>query len=113
MIETVKYEAFQLRQLSGEWLIELFKDNCVPCKMLGKSLERVRNRARILKVHLAESDFAQAGSALSVRSVPTVLLVRDGELLHQSAGFKSPADLTRLLEEHFTAEHLAVEQAVA
>jgi thioredoxin-like negative regulator of GroEL len=113
MIETIRYEAFSVRKLAGEWLIELFKDNCVPCKMLGKSLERVQDSARILKVHLADTDFEQASAELRVQSVPTVLLVRDGRVLHQTAGFKTPADLAQLLDRHFTGNAQAAEVAAA
>lgn len=113
MIETVRYETFSVSKLAGEWLIELFKDNCVPCKMLGKSLERVQDSAQILKVHLADSDFEQASSELRVQSVPTVLLVRDGQVLHQTAGFKTPADLSQLLEQYFTGNAHAAEMVAA
>lgn len=104
MVETVKYDSFSMRELRGEWLIELFKDNCMPCKMLSRSLDRFRDSTNILKVHLEdEAAIQRAAASLKVRSVPTLLLVRDGELLYQSAGFKTPADLGDLLGEHVEA----------
>ncbi len=102
MVETVKYDSFSMGELQGEWLIELFKDNCMPCKMLARSLDRFRDSTNILKVHLEdEAAIKRAVTNLKVQSVPTLLFVRDGELLHQSAGFKTPADLVSLLTKHF------------
>lgn len=102
MTETVGFTHFQPDALQGEWLVEFYKDNCVPCKMLGKTLDRLQGEANVLKVHLSgDSDFELAAGNYGVKSVPTLLFVRDGELLHQSAGFKSPADLSRLLDQHF------------
>lgn len=109
MVETVGYESFSMGELRGEWLVELFKDDCLPCKMLGRTLDRFQEKNNILKVHLRDhDDFESAAGSLRVQSVPTVMLVRDGEVLHQSAGFKSPADLSRLLTEHFQGAGAAV-----
>ncbi len=108
MTQTVGFTHFQPDTLQGEWLVEFYKDDCVPCKMLGKTLDRLQGEANILKVHLqGDSDFESAAGSYGVQSVPTLLLVRDGELLHQSAGFKSPADLSRLLDQHFDSGKVA------
>ena len=101
--DTVGFEAFRQDALQGEWLVEFYKDNCVPCKMLGKSLEKLQAGTNVLKVHLdGDADFEQALGDFGIQSVPTLMLVRDGQLLHQSAGFKSPADLNRLVDQHFS-----------
>lgn len=108
MAETVGFTKFEPRMLQGEWLVEFFKDDCVPCKMLGKTIDRLDGEANVLKVHLdGDSDFELAAGNYGVQSVPTLLFVRDGELLHQSAGFKSPADLARLLDQHFDSGKVA------
>jgi thioredoxin 1 len=107
MVETRAYDSFSMTELQGEWLVEFFKDDCVPCKMLSRTLERFQDNTNVLKVHLAaEEDFTSAASSLSVQSVPTMLLVRDGRVLHQSAGFKTPADLARLLDQHFSGQQV-------
>lgn len=108
MTETAAFTNFQPESLQGEWLVEFYKDNCVPCKMLAKTLDRLHGEANILKVHLSgDADFESAAGSYGVKSVPTLLLVRDGELLHQSAGFKSPADVNRLLDQHFDTARAA------
>ncbi len=108
MADTVVFEEFRPEALQGEWLVEFYKDNCVPCKMLGKTLDRFQSDTNVLKVFLSgDADFENAAADYSVRSVPTLLLVRDGELLHQTAGFKSPAELSSLLSTHFESAKVA------
>lgn len=108
MADTVVFEEFRPDALQGEWLVEFYKDNCVPCKMLGKTLDRFQNDTNVLKVFLSDAaDFENAAADYAVQSVPTLLLVRDGELLHQTAGFKSPAELSSLLNTHFESAKVA------
>lgn len=81
-------------------LIDFYADWCGPCRMLAPILERLavefEGRAEIVKVNVdAEPELA---SAFEVRSIPTLALMMDGQLVGKTAGLVSEAGLRQILE---------------
>lgn len=80
-------------------LVDFFATWCGPCKYQGPILEElataIGDDARIIKIDI---DRNQAVAAkYNVRSVPTLMIFKNGEVLWKEAGVKEKADLVTLL----------------
>lgn len=90
--------------VSGEGLVlvDFFATWCQPCKMMHPILEQVKatlgDRIRIIKVDVDKHN--DIAAAYAIRSVPTLMLFRKGEILHRQSGALSAADLLALLDPY-------------
>ena len=83
-------------------LVDFFATWCGPCKYQAPILEElasaIGDEARIIKIDI---DRNQAVAAkYNVRSVPTLMIFRNGEVLWKEAGVKEKADLVALLGKY-------------
>ena len=83
-------------------LVDFFAKWCGPCKYQGPILEElataIGDDARIIKIDI---DRNQAVAAkYNVRSVPTLMIFKNGEVLWKEAGVKEKADLVTLLGKY-------------
>ena len=83
-------------------LVDFFATWCGPCKYQGPILEELASAigddARIIKIDI---DRNQAVAAkYNVRSVPTLMIFKNGEVLWKEAGVKEKADLVTLLGKY-------------
>ena len=88
--------------ISGEGLVlvDFFATWCQPCKMMHPVLEEVKSvlgdKIRIIKVDVDK--YGDTATAYQIRSVPTLILFRKGEVLYRQSGAMSRADLLALLD---------------
>jgi thioredoxin 1 len=80
-------------------LVDFFATWCGPCKYQGPILEElataIGDDARIIKIDI---DRNQAVAAkYNVRSVPTLMIFKNGEVLWKEAGVKEKEQLIQLL----------------
>ena len=80
-------------------LVDFFATWCVPCKYQGPILEElataIGDEARIIKIDI---DRNQAVAAkYNVRSVPTLMIFKNGEVKWKEAGVKEKEQLIQLL----------------
>jgi thioredoxin 1 len=81
-------------------LVDFFATWCGPCKYQGPILEElatvIGDDARIIKIDI---DRNQAVAAkYNVRSVPTLMVFKKGEIVWREAGVKEKSDLIKLLQ---------------
>ncbi|MGB0886465.1 MAG: thioredoxin, partial [Chitinophagales bacterium] len=81
-------------------LIDFFAEWCGPCKALAPTLKQVANKlegkARVIKIDIDKNE--SLASQLNVRSVPTLMVYKNGKQLWRQSGALSANDLTKLLE---------------
>lgn len=81
-------------------LVDFFAAWCQPCKMMHPVLEQVKavlgDKIRIIKIDVDKHGDIAGG--YNIRSVPTLMLFRRGEVLYRQSGAMSKADLLSLLE---------------
>ncbi len=94
-------------------IVDLWAEWCGPCKTLGPILEKLAgeyNGAFVLaKVDVDKEQ--ELGAAFQVRSIPTVFLVRDGQILDGFQGALPEGQVREFLTHHgiAPAEAAAVE----
>ena len=82
-------------QSSSPALVDFWAEWCGPCKMLTPVLEELssenESKINIFKVNVDENQ--QLAVKYGIRSIPTLLLFKGGEIQEQIVGLKSKSDL--------------------
>ena len=80
-------------------LVDFWAEWCGPCKMLGPILEGIsedlKDKLRVVKVNLDENQ--DLAMKYSIRSIPTLLLFKGGELVDTKVGLLPKSDLVEWL----------------
>ncbi|MEK9861712.1 MAG: thioredoxin [Limisphaerales bacterium] len=80
---------------SGAVLVDFWAEWCGPCKMLTPVLEKLssanQEKISIYKVNVDECQ--QLAVQFNIRSIPTLLFFKNGEVQEQVVGLKSESDL--------------------
>lgn len=102
-VTTDTFEDQVLRKsLTTPILVEFWAEWCAPCKQLGPVLEKVAadyHGAFVLARIDVEKE-QQLGAAFQVRSIPSVFLIREGELYANFAGVLPEAQVLEFLKKH-------------
>lgn len=84
-------------------LIDFFATWCGPCKMMHPILEdvakNVGDKARIIKIDIDKNQ--GLSSVYNVRSVPTLMIFKDGELKWRQSGVQQAAALESELAKYY------------
>ena len=84
----------EINEVSGLILIDAGAEWCSPCKAQLPIIEKFAKDNPTIKVCKADVDDCPNMSAkYSIRSVPTLMLFRDGKLLKQRSGLATMADV--------------------
>jgi len=96
-------------------LVDFWATWCGPCKQLGPLLEKLaaefNGAFRLAKVDVDKEQ--QLGAAFQIRSVPTVMLVKDGQLVDGFPGALPEAQLREFLKHHGIEPAAAVDEVAA
>lgn len=81
-------------------LVDFYADWCQPCKTMSRILEelksRVGDRARIIKVNIDRNP--KVTLTYRVKSVPTLILFRKGEIVWRWSGIVLADELQRVIQ---------------
>lgn len=83
-------------------LVDFFATWCGPCKMMHPVLEelheKVGDKARIIKVDIDKNE--ALATTYNVRSVPTLILFKNGKPEWRTAGVTPIATLEQVIEQY-------------
>jgi thioredoxin len=81
-------------------LVDFWAEWCGPCRMIGPALEEISDeladKLTIAKVNI--DDEPEWASKFNVRSIPTMLIFRNGELVAQKLGAEPKSSLKKWVE---------------
>lgn len=103
LIITLTQENFQSQVLQSGTpvLVDFWAEWCGPCKMIAPVLDELANeyqgKVKIGKVNIDEHQGLAA--EYGVRAIPTLLLIKNGQVAEQMVGAKSKRDLKASLDK--------------
>lgn len=96
-------ETFDAEVLKSEGLVlvDFWAQWCGPCKQLGPVLEELSGELSSVKIVKMDIDAnPEAPTKYGVRSIPTMILVKNGELISTKMGNKPKAELEAWIAEN-------------
>jgi thioredoxin 1 len=94
-------------------LVDFWAPWCGPCRAVAPVLEQLDDemtgRLKIVKVNIDENQ--QVAGALGVRSIPTLVLFKDGRAVEGAIGALSRQEVKQLVEPHLPSVGRTAERA--
>lgn len=88
----------EVKSFKGEVLLDFWASWCGPCRMLSPVIDEIAEETPALKVGKVNvDDEPELASAFGVQSIPTVVIIKDGEIKEISVGYKPKDEIIELL----------------
>ena len=91
----------QVKQASNFVLVDFWAEWCGPCKMIAPVLEALaseREDLTVAKVNIDENQ--NLAVEYAIRSIPSLLLFKDGNVVGQKVGALSKSQLEEFIDAH-------------
>lgn len=104
MTTQVTDQTFATEVLQSEHpvLVDLWAEWCGPCKALAPTLDELADeyagRLKVAKINVDENQLT--AQQLGVRSIPALMVFKDGEIVESTVGVQPKAALQALVSPH-------------
>ncbi|PMC47965.1 thioredoxin [uncultured Gemella sp.] len=101
MREITDKEFFELSKTDSVKVFDFWAPWCGPCKMLAPVLEEVSNELTNIEFYKVNVDENQeAAGEFGIMSIPTLLIMKNGEVLEEKTGYQPKEALVELLSKY-------------
>lgn len=87
-------------QSSEPVVVDFWAEWCGPCRMIGPALEEISDemagKVKIAKLNVDENP--EVSSQLGIRSIPALMLFKDGKVVSQKIGAAPKGDLAKWIQ---------------
>ncbi|HZW67791.1 MAG TPA: thioredoxin [Pseudogracilibacillus sp.] len=101
-IANVTDQNFSEETADGLVLVDFWAPWCGPCKMIAPVLEEIDGemgeKVKIVKLNVDENQ--ETAGKYGVMSIPTLLLMKDGNIVDQVIGFQPKEALVNVINKH-------------
>ena len=99
MIVTKSNYEKEVLEANGTVIVDFYADWCGPCKMIAPILEEIVNESRdLLKLCKVNCDTdGELAMGFGIASIPTLLIYKNGELVHRVVGYRTKDEILKLL----------------
>ena len=88
----------EVKSFKGEVLLDFWASWCGPCRMLSPVIDEIAEETPALKVGKVNvDDEPELAAAFGVQSIPTVVIIKVGEIKEISVGYKPKDEIIELL----------------
>lgn len=94
MVKTLTMQNFHEETDNGVCLVDFWASWCAPCRMMSPVIDEIgdeRADIKVCKVNVDEEE--RLAAAFGVMSIPTIVLMRNGQVEATSVGYVSKPDL--------------------
>jgi thioredoxin 1 len=81
-------------------VVDFWAEWCGPCRMIGPALEEISNemagKVKIVKLNVDENP--QVASQFGIRSIPALMMFKDGKVVAQKIGAAPKGDLAKWIQ---------------
>jgi thioredoxin 1 len=81
-------------------VLDFYSEYCSPCRSIGRDLEEIGKEIRLNIKKLNISDNYELTEKYNIRSVPTLVILKNDEIKNSYTGYKGIDDLKRFLSEN-------------
>ncbi|SJZ46777.1 thioredoxin [Cetobacterium ceti] len=91
----------EVLEAKGLVLVDFWADWCGPCKMLGPILDELSTELELIKIAKVNVDESgELAGEYGIRSIPTMIIFKDGQKVDQIVGLRQKAELKELLLQY-------------